>query len=155
LFPIDSFNYPCSYFGTWFIFCVNIKSLSLAHALSTSPNLDFARLITFVHPAPTPLKSHSKKIVVKYVTPLKKNQIHSLNNCTINTHVNSWTKQVIVPFNWEKTYCINSHSFITTPLVLNLQPPQTSNEKNIIDLCRTINNGMEFYKAIAYISDYR
>jgi hypothetical protein len=108
--------------------------LSPAHALSTSLNLDFAHLITLVHLAPTPLKSHSKKIIVKYVTPLKENQIHSLNNYTINTHVSSWTKQVIVPLNWAKTHCKNSHSFLTMPLVLSfesLQPPQTSNEKTL------------------------
>jgi len=55
-----------------------------------------------------------------------KNQIHSLKNHTINTHVSSRTKQVIVPFNWAKTHCKSSHSFLTTPLVLNfesLQPP--------------------------------
>jgi hypothetical protein len=64
--------------------------------------------------------------------PLKKNQIHFLNNHIINTHVNSWTKQVIVPLNWAKLHCKNSHSFSTTPLVISfesLQPPQTSNEK--------------------------
>jgi hypothetical protein len=78
------------------------------HALSTSPNLDFAHFITLVHLAPTLFKSHSKKIAIKYVTPLKKIKNHSLNKCTINTHVNSWTKQVIIPLNWAKTHCKNS-----------------------------------------------
>jgi hypothetical protein len=96
--------------------------------------MDFAHLITLVHHAPTPLKSHYKKIIVKYVIPFFKNQIHSLNKCAINTHFSSWTKQVIFPFNWAKTHCKNNHSFLTMPLVLNfesLQPPQTSNEKKL------------------------
>jgi hypothetical protein len=95
--------------------------LSPTHAISTSWNLDFARLITLVHPTPTPFKSHSKKLVVKYVTPFFLNQIHSLKNCSINTHVSSWTKQVIIPLSWVKIHCKNSHSFLTMPLVLNFE----------------------------------
>ncbi len=91
-----------------------------------------------------------------------KRKNHSLNNHTINTHVNSWTKQVTIPLSWEKTNCKNSHSFVyqtSSPQFRKLAASKTYNHlklksKNIINLFGTINKERIFYKSIANLLDY-